>query len=75
MSDSAEEHFVLKGETFILGKWISAQMEHKKFVQYKEAKVVEDALINVAEVFYTDVAMNDKLQMDIYQYRTLCCAV
>ena len=35
---------------------------------------VEDALINVAEVFYTGITLIEKLQMDIYEYCTLCRA-
>ena len=75
ISNSAEEHFVLQGETYLIGHWVSFQQEHKNYVQYKMAVNVEDALINVAEVFFTGITFNEKLQLDIYEYRTLCSAM
>ena len=74
MNDSSHEHFISKGETYLVGKWMSFQHEGKRFAQYKEAKNVLDALINVAEVFYTNVEFNEQLQLDINQYCMLCCS-
>ena len=38
MSDFGNEHSVLKGESYLIGRWYSLQYEKKCFVQYKEAK-------------------------------------
>ena len=45
----------------------------KKHVQYKELTGVADALINMGEVFYTNVVLDHNLRMDIINYRILCC--
>ena len=60
--DTSKEHYILKGEPFLIGTWISFVQEKKKMVQFKEAKGVESALIHVAEVFSTDIVLNDSLQ-------------
>ena len=73
MMDNSEEHCVLKGEPYLMGKWISFQNESKKVGNYKESKTIE-ALIHVSEVFLINIPMNDKLQMDIHEYRMLCCS-
>ena len=69
--DSSQEHVVLKGEPYLFGKWGSFQNECRKYAQYKEAKNVENALINVAEVFSTAVKFNGNLQININEYRIL----
>ena len=58
ISDSTQEHFVLQGETYLIGQWVSFQQEHKNYVQYKMAANAEGALINVAEVFHTGINCN-----------------
>ena len=72
--DSSGEHCVLKGEPYLVGKWFSFDKEMKKFVCYKESKT-EIALIHVAEVISTDLELNEKHQMDIFEYRMLCARV
>ena len=71
--DSSQEHVVLKGEPYLIGKWVSFQNECRKYAQYKEAKNVENALINVAEVFSTDVKVNGNLQIDMNITVVLLC--
>ena len=68
------DHFVIPGEPCIIGKCISFSSEGRKFAQYNESKGIEDALIHIGEVFATDIKFNDKLQMDIRQYRMLFCS-
>ena len=75
LSDSSNEHFVVVGEPYFIGKWIYFSNEGKKYVQYMESKHTEDALIHVGEVFSTDMNFNDKLQLDIYNYHMLCCSL
>ena len=72
MSESANEHFVLEGESYLIGRWYSFQYEKKSYVQY-EAKNTEDALINVAEVFHTNIEINENFQMNINDYHISCC--
>ena len=71
--DSSGEHCVLKGEPYLKGKWYSFQKESKKFAWYKESKT-ELALIHIAEVLSTNLELNDKHQMDIFEYRMLASA-
>ena len=33
MSEHAKEHFILKGESYLIGKWISLEQESKKAVK------------------------------------------
>ena len=73
LSDSAKQHFVVEGEPYIIGKWVSFISENRKYAQYKLAKNVEDALINMKEIVFTDIKLNEKLQLDISEYHTLCC--
>ena len=40
-----------------------------------KAKGTEDALIHISEVFLYDIFINNDLQMDIHEYRMLCCSV
>ena len=62
MEDISKEHSVLKGEPYLIGRWMSFCRETKKAAQYKE-------------VFSTNVVLNDGLRMDIADYRMLCCNV
>ena len=39
MSDSANEHFVLKGETYLVGKWFSFQHEGEKMPNTRKQRV------------------------------------
>ena len=76
MADSANDHFLLKRKQYVVGKWCSFQNEGKKFAYYKkEATNFKDALIDVAEVFSTNVGLTKELQLDITEYRMLCCNV
>ena len=53
----------------------SFQKEIRKFAHYKEANGTEAALIHISEVFSYDISLNNDLQMDIHEYRMLCCSV
>ena len=64
----------MKGEPYLIGKWISLDREGKKFVKYKEACKTLDALIHMQEIFSTNVDLDETLMMDINSYRMLCCA-
>ena len=68
--DSSNEHCVLKGEPYLMGKWYSFEKETKRFAWYKESRA-ELALIHIAEVFSTNLELNEKHQMDILDYRML----
>ena len=74
IKDKSNEHCILKGEPFLIGKWVSFQKEKKNFAYYKEAKdSVENEMIHVSEVFSIDVLMDDDLKMNIIDYRLLYC--
>ena len=70
ITDSSGLHCVLKGEPYLLGKWFSFQHETKKFACYKESKT-EQAMIHIGEVLATNLELNEKFQMDIFEYRML----
>ena len=70
IEDASEEHCILKGEPYLVGKWFSFQKETSKFVCFKESKNTELALIHIQEVFSTNLEINDHHQMDI-----LTCSV
>ena len=67
--DAPEEHCLLKGEPYLVGKWFSFQKETSKFVCFKESKNTELALIHIQEVFLTNLEINDTHQMVIANYR------
>ena len=73
MIDASKEHTVLKGEPYLNGTWFSFQKEMKKFAQFKESRGSEKALIHIAEVYSTNIELNDKQQMDITDFRMLGC--
>ena len=60
IANTSNEHFILKGEPTLLGRWISFQCEKKKYAQYAESKNTEGALINVSKIFQTNVNMKCK---------------
>ena len=70
ISDISNMHFILKGEPYLLRRWISFQCEKKRYAQYTESKSTKD----VTEVFQTYVDMNEKLQIEIHEYCLLCCS-
>ena len=70
IEDVPEEHCILKGEPYLVGKWFSFQKETSKFACFKESKNTELALIHIQEVFSTNLEINDHHQMDI-----LTCSV
>ena len=74
IEDASEEHCILKGEPYLVGKWFSFQKETSKFVCFKESKNTELALIHIQEVFSTNLEINDNHQMDIANYRMLTCS-
>ena len=73
MSDPKKPHFIMKGEPYVIDKWISLDREGKKFVKYKEACKTLDALIHMQEIFSTNVDLDETLMMDINSYWMLCC--
>ena len=74
IEDVPEEHCILKGEPYLVGKWFSFQKETSKFVCFKESKNTELALIHIQEVFLTNLEINDNHQMDIANYTILTCS-
>ena len=74
IKDASEEHCILKGEPYLVGKWFSFQKETRKFACFKELKNTELALIHIQEVFSTNLEINDNHQMDIANYRMLTCS-
>ena len=71
IADLSEEHCILKGELYLVGKWFSFQKETSKFACFKKSKNTELALIHIQEVFSTNLEINDNHQMDIANYRML----
>ena len=75
IKDASEEHCILKGEPYLVGKWFSFQKKTRNFACFKESKNTELALIHIQEVFSTHLEINDNHQMDTASYRMLtCCA-
>ena len=75
IQDSSGDHWILKGEPYIVGRWYSYQSEGRKHAQYVESKSTEPASIHVGEVFFTDIELDEKNRMDIQTYRMLLCSV
>ena len=75
ISDSSNEHFVMTGEPYLVGKWVSFSHEGKKFIHYKESQGTENALIHVNEVFVTDIKFNNNLELTVHDYHLLCCSL
>ena len=73
MSDQFNEHCILQGQHYIIGKWLQFKREMKNYVQYKKPTGVQNALINISELFYTNVVLNKRFQMSITDYRLMCC--
>lgn len=73
MKDSSDEHCVLKGKPYLLGRWYSFDSESKIFAKFKPSKNSEPALIHLAEVYSTDLKLDNKYQLDINDYRMLVC--
>ena len=48
------------------------QKEMKKLIEYQKLSTIPPVLLNVNEIFYTNV-VNEKLQMDISDHNMLCC--
>ena len=69
IKDASEEHCILKGEPYLVGKLFSFQKESRKFSCFKEWKNTEFALIHIQEVFLTNLEINDNHQMVIANYR------
>ena len=75
LSDSSNEHFVMTGEPYLVGKCVSFPHEEKKFIRYKESQGTENALIHVNEVFVTDIKFNNNLELTVHDYHLLCCSL
>ena len=75
IQDASGEHWILKGEPYMIGQWYSYLSEGKKFAQYAESRSTESACIHVAEVFFTGIELDEKTRMDIQTYRMLSSSV
>ena len=73
--ESAKEHCILEGEPYVIARWLSLIKEGKKTVKYKEVENAEMTLIHIKEIFSTNIKLDDNMQMDITDYRMLCCGV
>ena len=74
MIDQSGEHSVLKNEPYLCGVWVAFMKDTRKYAQFKESKTSAEALIHISEVFSTNLALNEKMQMDISDYHMLACA-
>ena len=78
ISDSSEEHAILKGEPYIIGKWYSFNHDGKKAAIYNKSTNTENALIHVGEIISSNIEITEnsgKYQMDIADYRMLVCSL
>ena len=74
MRDPAnDDNCVLRGEHYILGKWFSLQKQATKFAYYKEATHVEECLVNIAQIFYTDLNIIESSKLPMSDFNLLCC--
>ena len=56
----------------IFGAMKTSEKKWKKLIEYQKLSTIPPVLLNVIEVFYTNV-VNEKLQMDISDHNMLCC--
>ena len=75
MKDNSGEHYILKGEPYIVGKWFSFQSDSTRFAQYAEASHTENALVHIGEIFSTNIEVNSNTQIAINDYRMLSCSL
>ena len=74
MIDDAREHAILKGELYIVGQWFSYQNEGRRYAQYAAWKTAV-AKIHMREVVSTDVKLDDKYQIEIFEFQMLECTL
>ena len=75
MHDVSGEHSILKDEPYIVGQWYSFQTENRKFAQYAEARNTELAQIHMGEIISTNVEVDERNRVDIFEYRMLKCSM
>ena len=68
MSD-ANGHYILSGEQYVEVGYLQKKDEKRRAVRYQHPKKQQSIYIHVAEVFVTNVALDEDLSMDIYEYQ------
>ena len=69
MSD-ANGHYILSGEQYSEVGYLQKKDEKKRVVPYQRPKKQQSIYIH-AEVFVTNVALDEDLSMDIYEYQSI----
>ena len=70
--DPSGEHGILKREPYLVCKWYSFQKESKKFALFSpQSANTMKSIVHMGEIFSTDLTLNEKNQMDIFEYRML----
>ena len=67
-------HHILSGERYAEVRYLQRYEQKRKFVKYQRPKKEQFILIHVAEVFVTNVALDEDLCMDIRVYSWKCGA-
>ena len=70
MSD-ANGHYILSGEQYVEVGYLQKKDEKRRAVRYQHPKKQQSIYIHVAEVFVTNVALDEDLSMDIYEYQSI----
>ena len=70
MSD-VNGHYILSGEQYAEVGYLQKKDEKKRVVRYQHPKKQQSIYIHVAQVFVTNVALDEDLSMDIYEYQSI----
>ena len=63
---------IFKGERYVKVQYLQKSHESSKHVQYCVAKKFLPAYVNLAEIFTTNIELDNKLRMHINEYRSIC---
>ena len=67
----ANSHSVLSDEQYTEVRYVQKWDEKKHIIRYQHPKKQQNIFIHMTEIFVTNVALNDDLCMDIYEYQSI----
>ena len=62
---------IYAGERFLRVRYLEKSHESSRSVQYRISNFFPPVYVNLAEVFTTNIELNDKMQMNINEYRSI----
>ena len=65
----ANGHSILSGEQYAEVEYLQKQDEKKHVVRFQRLRKQQSIFINMDEIFVTNVALNEDICLDIYEYQ------